>query len=116
VLSKVAECISTGDWRDACGKAEFQPYVNVKPELAVDADRSIVLRQTRLVIPSALQQRIVDIAHAAHTDIEKTTSLIRTKCWFPRLHTLVDKTRQDYAHALHVKATHHKLGQWHYYR
>jgi len=92
VLSKVAECISTGDWRDACGKAEFQPYVNVKSELAVDADRSIVLRQTRLVIPSALQQGIVDIAHAAHMGIEKTTSLIHTKCWFPRLHALVDKT------------------------
>ena len=35
VLSKVAECISTGDWRDAYGKAEFQPYVNVKSELAL---------------------------------------------------------------------------------
>jgi len=62
VLSKVAECISTGDCKDAYGKAEFQPYVNVKSELAVDADHIVVLRQTRLLIPSALQQRTVDIA------------------------------------------------------
>ena len=92
VLSKVIEFITTGRWNEAYGKAEFQPYVNVKSELAVDADCSVVLRQTRLVIPASLQQRVVDIAHAAHMGIEKTTSLIRTKCWFPRLHALVDKT------------------------
>ena len=92
VLSKVIEFITTGRWNEAYGKAEFQPYVNVKSELAVDADCSVVLLQTRLIIPASLQQRVVDIAHAAHMGIEKTTSLIRTKCWFPRLHALVDKT------------------------
>jgi len=92
VLSKVMQFVTSGDWSHARGKAEFQPYVNVKSELAVDADRSVVLRQTRLVIPTSLQQRIVDIAHAAHMGVEKTTSLIRTKCWFPRMHELVTQT------------------------
>jgi len=36
----------------------------------------VVLRQTRLVIPTSRQQHIIDIAHAAHMDSEKTMSLI----------------------------------------
>ena len=53
ILSEVIQFVASGDWSNAYGKAEFQPYINVRSELAVDADRSVVLRQTRRRYSSA---------------------------------------------------------------
>ena len=44
------------------------------------------------VIPTALQQRAIDLAHETHLEIEKTKSLIREKIWFSQIDNRVKDT------------------------
>ena len=50
-------------------------------ELSVSKD-GIVMRGTRIVVPEALQARIIKIAHDGHQGITKTKQLLRSKVWF----------------------------------
>ena len=43
----------------------------------------MILRGNRIVIPSKLREKAVDLAHVGHQGIVKTKSLIREKVWFP---------------------------------
>ena len=58
-------------------------FAKVKDELTVSNDNSIILRDTRIVFPKALQRRALDIAHEGHQGMSKTKALVRTKVWFP---------------------------------
>ena len=55
----------------------------MKEELSIS--HGLILRGTRTIVPTSLQQRAVDIAHEAHLGIQKTKALLREKLWFPRL-------------------------------
>ena len=46
------------------------PFRKVKDELTVIPE-NIILRGTRIVLPEALQQRAVDIAHESHQDLSE---------------------------------------------
>ncbi len=85
-LQAVRAAIRTNHWDVDLAR----PFKNVKDELTVNSD-NIVLRGTRIVIPSALQQRAVDLAHDAHQGLVKTKSLLREKVWFPG----IDKITKD---------------------
>ena len=52
----------------------------------------ILLRDTRVVIPKALTQRIVNIGHTGHQGMVKTKALIRHHVWFPKLDAAVENT------------------------
>ena len=43
-----------------------------------------MLRGSRIVIPKALQDRAISIAHEGHQGLVKTKQLLREKIWFPR--------------------------------
>ena len=49
-----------------------------------------MLKSDRLVVPAALQERIVDIAHEGHLGIVKTKALLREKVWFPCMDKMVE--------------------------
>ena len=68
-----------------------KPSKAVKNELT-STTHGVILRGTRIVIPAALQQRAIDIAHETHLGIEKTKSLIREKIWFPQIDNRVKNT------------------------
>ena len=53
---------------------------------------NIILRGTRIVLPEALQQRAIDIAHESHQDLSKIKALLRTKTWFPGTDDLAKRT------------------------
>ena len=44
------------------------------------------------MIPSQLQNRVIDIAHHTHQGIVKTKQLIREKVWFPGIDKMVEET------------------------
>ena len=48
------------------------------------------MRNTRLVIPEALQKEAVMIAHEGHQGMTKTKTLIRSKVWFPNMDTHIE--------------------------
>jgi hypothetical protein len=54
-------------------------------------DDGILLKNNRVVIPKALQSRIVNIAHSGHMGIEKTKQLLRLHTWFPEMDEIVKR-------------------------
>ena len=79
-LTALHDAIKTNKWDSPIVK----PFKGVKNELT-STTHGVILRGTRVVIPAALQQRAIDIAHETHLGIEKTKSLIRENIWFPQI-------------------------------
>ncbi|CAB3999343.1 PREDICTED: uncharacterized protein K02A2.6-like [Paramuricea clavata] len=86
-LTALHDAIKTNKWDSPIVK----PFKAVKNELTFTT-HGVILRGTRIVIPAALQQRAIDIAHETHLGIEKTKSLIREKIWFPQIDNQVKNT------------------------
>ena len=86
LLQKVKATVANGRWNDP-QQSNFSPF---KEELSVI--NGLILRGHRLVIPSKLRKRTIDIAHHSHQGIIKTKQLIREKVWFPRIDKLVEET------------------------
>ena len=49
----------------------------------------MVLRGNRIIVPSKLRERAIDLAHVGHQGIVKTKSLICEKVWFPGIDKMV---------------------------
>ena len=92
-LQKVMELISSGRWDDLKPEdgdvSTLRIFANLQNELT-SLDGKILLRGSRLVIPDALQKRVVQLAHEGHQGLVKTRSLLRSKVWFPRIDSLTD--------------------------
>ena len=68
--------------------SELSRYEQVKEQLTCTG--TVLLKSDRLVVPAALQERIVDIAHEGHLGIVKTKALLREKVWFPCMDKMVE--------------------------
>ena len=68
-----------------------RPFKSVRDELTI-GDHNLILRSNRIVIPTSLQQRAIDLAHATHQGLAKTKSLLREKVWFPDIDNMVKDT------------------------
>lgn len=86
-LQQVMNAIQSGKWYDS---PDLTPFVRFRDEFSIID--GVILRDHRLVIPSALQHRVVEIAHHTHQGIVKTKQLIREKVWFPGIDKLVEDT------------------------
>ena len=85
--------ISNGRW-DNLKETEddvntLRIFANIRNELT-SVDGKIVLRGSRIVIPSILQTHVVNLAHEGHQGTVKTRVLLNSKVWFPRMDSLVD--------------------------
>ena len=69
-------------FKDADG-TELTMFKRVKEKLTVNSQSNIVLRGSRIVIPKALGDRAISIAHEDHQGLVKTKQLLRKKIWFP---------------------------------
>ena len=67
------------------------PFRKVKDELTVTPE-NIILRGTRIVLPEALQQRAVDIAHESHQGLSKIKGPTQNQTWFPGIDDLAKRT------------------------
>ena len=89
--------LQTGRWHDNLMYAktqtdvydELQSLFRVREELTV-SQSGILLRDTRIVIPRMLVDRVINIAHDTHQGITKTKSLLREKVWFSGMDLLVE--------------------------
>ena len=62
---------------------ELKLFSRVKNELSVNSETDIVLRDTRIVVPTALREKALLLAHEGHQGLVKTKKLLREKIWFP---------------------------------
>lgn len=86
ILQEVSECIRHNTWHkiDKSRHADIlKQFKRVSSELTVSHTSDVVLRGTRIVIPTALHCKVLQLAHEGHQGIVKTKALLRTKVWFP---------------------------------
>ena len=83
-LTTIRECISSDRWEN-CPKA----YKGCRYELSTYG--KLVLRGTRLVIPSELRRRILELAHEGHQGVVKTKQNLRSKVWWPGMDAETEK-------------------------
>ena len=93
VLTKVKNSLKEGKWDES--DQSIKPFRLCADELIYNSSEDILLKNTRLVIPTTLQERATQLAHVGHQGIEKTKSLLREKIWYPnmdkRVKEIVDK-------------------------
>lgn len=75
-LQEVRKCLITGNW-----ERSPKPYVPVRNELTYIGH--IILRGTRIVVPTSLRKRVTELAHEGHQGIVKTKERLRSKVWWP---------------------------------
>ena len=89
-LQAVIKCIHDGKWHETrnmtdpnINKQERNIFHSVRHELTASRDNDLVLKSTRIVMPTSLRKRAIDLAHEGHQGLTKTKQLIREKIWFP---------------------------------
>lgn len=85
VLQQVCVHVRNNTWhKSTCDMTTaLKHYKNISSELTVSPGDDLILRGSRIIIPTALQQRVLQLAHESHQGIAKTKSLLREKVWFP---------------------------------
>ncbi|CAF0829292.1 unnamed protein product [Brachionus calyciflorus] len=75
-------------------------YENVFAELSLSFE-GLILRGTRVVLPSSLHKQAIEIAHEGHQGFTKTIQLLRSCLWFPKMDSItLDYYRQCSCQAL----------------
>ena len=69
-------------------------YRHIFNELSVSG-HGIVLRNDVIVIPSQLQQKVIDYAHEGHIGLKLCKRLLRNICWFPKMDQMVESTIKE---------------------
>ena len=95
-LQNVAELIQSDDWpqisqitNKEINIDDLKSFSRIKDELTVSENSSVILRGSRLIIPMALRQQALGIAHEGHQGLVKTKQLLRGKIWFPGIDSAV---------------------------
>jgi hypothetical protein len=91
LLQAVMDCLKSGSWDRSppnVSVAELSRFKNIQDELT--CSDTVLLKSNRLVLPTELQERTVEIAHEGHLGIVKTKALMREKVWFPLMDKMVE--------------------------
>ena len=78
-LVSVRHYIRTGNWSEC----KMPYYSSVKNELCIIGQ--LVMRGTRIVIPQALRNEVLRLAHEGHQGIVKMKNRLRSKVWWPKM-------------------------------
>jgi hypothetical protein len=89
ILKKLKNCITKGDIATCKKDPDLYPFYNIFQELSVAED--IILRGEVIVIPSKLRPDIIKLSHEGHQGIVKTKQFLRSRVWFPRIDSLVER-------------------------
>ena len=87
--------IFNGQWDnlkpvDGVDPSILKIFANVQDELT-SVDGKLVLHGNHIVIPNALQKRVIELAHEGYQVLVKTHGLLRSKVWFPKMDPAVDE-------------------------
>ena len=73
---------------DTVQNPTLKEFTRFFEELAIV--EGIICRSDRILLPEALQQEVIEIAHEAHQGITKTKQYVRSRMWFPRMDSLIE--------------------------
>ena len=72
----------------------LQPFFNVREELTIWNDVCVAIGE-RSVIPSALRQRVLSMAHEGHLGVVKTKQRCRSSIWWPEVDHQIEEFIKD---------------------
>ena len=81
VLARVKNMVVHGNWDAAERSEDVRPYASRKWELSVQGD--CVLWGSRVVIPKACREAVLEMLHEAHPGIDRMKALARSVVWWP---------------------------------
>jgi len=81
VLKKVLEKVMHG-WPETC-EEELKPFKKIFLELSVE--NNCILWGSRVIIPGALQPKVLDILHETHPGGSRMKNLARSYVWWPNM-------------------------------
>ena len=84
--------INAPDLDPDISKVEIKTFSKIRDELSIAEDTGIILRGSRIVLPTSLRQKAIEIAQEGHQGVVKTKRLLREKVWFPGIDKLVQQT------------------------
>ena len=91
-LQALIQTIRTGNWKST--GIDLKHYYDIRTEI-YEAD-GVVLRGDRIIPPTSLRKRIINIAHKqGHFGIIKTKEMIRNKYWFPLMNIQIENIVQS---------------------
>ena len=99
-LQVVIKLIESGKWHEVenfkhseIDYKTLQSFKAVQEELSIGTTDvgTVIMRDTKLVMPSSLQQQTLDLAHEGHQGITKTKALLRSKVWFPNIDRMIEE-------------------------
>lgn len=89
VMQRLAKRITKGDWEKHKRDKDLEPFQHVRQELSIAG--GLIFRENRIVLPQALQKKVVKIGHSlGHLGKTKTKQMLRDKYWFPLMNQLID--------------------------
>ncbi|XP_020555459.2 uncharacterized protein K02A2.6-like [Oryzias latipes] len=98
VLQEVSTFIRDNNWHQSHKSLHadmLDRFKRVSEELTTSPSSDIILRGTRLVIPAALEDRVIQLAHEGHQGVVKTKALLRSKVWFPNIDQKAETAVRD---------------------
>lgn len=86
ILQALIESTASGIWNNP----QLSSYYAHRSELT--SSDGIVLRGNRILIPTSLRKRVLELAHQGHQGIAKTKLRLRTKVWWPDMSADADES------------------------
>ena len=79
-LTKLLPLLLSGDKEGVKADSTISQFHQVFDELS--HAENVILRGSQIVVPTALQDRVLEICHEAHLGIAKSKQLLHSKVWF----------------------------------
>ena len=80
-LMKLIPLLISGDKESVKVDSTILQFYQVFDELSHAED--VILRGSQIVVPTVLQDRVLEICHETHLGIVKSKQLLRSNVWFP---------------------------------
>ena len=84
-FQNIRQCMLSGKWYQLQNKE----YLTVKMELCTVGN--LLLRGTRIVIPTSLRKQILELGHEGHPGIVIMKQRLRSKIWWPKIDSDIEQ-------------------------
>ena len=89
-------CVERSNWSKIAKNSDFLPFKKNKDSLSVNENVLLLHRHglSRVVIPSVLQSKVLQLQHEAHWGISRMKQMTRRYVWWPKINSDIESMVQ----------------------